>query len=116
MQGCVTIPALDELDEFYRDLGARVSRRRRSVGLTQQELAERAGLSQPHIQAIEAGRTKRPTIAALLKVARALSTDLAADVAASRSDGLPPSLLVDLSELGADDVAIVETLVRRLKR
>lgn len=44
---------------------------RKMRGLSQAELAERAGLSQPSIGAIEAGR-KSPTLRTLEKIASAL--------------------------------------------
>ncbi len=51
-------------------LAARVKEARESLGMSQPELAERVGMSQQGIGAIEAGRSKRPT--KLRELARAL--------------------------------------------
>ena len=52
------------------EIGDLVARRRRQAGLTQRELAERIGTTQPAISKIEAGRTL-PRIDLLERVARA---------------------------------------------
>jgi len=49
--------------------------RRKELGLTHQELAERAGMTQPAINCLETG-TALPSSRTLFRVARALETDL----------------------------------------
>lgn len=41
------------------DLGAAIADARRDTGLTQQELARRAGISRPYLAQVEHGRTSR---------------------------------------------------------
>lgn len=41
------------------DLGAAIGAARRAAGLTQQELADRAGVSRSYLAAVERGRTSR---------------------------------------------------------
>lgn len=41
------------------DLGAAIAAARRAAGLTQQELASRAGVSRPYLAQVERGRTSR---------------------------------------------------------
>lgn len=53
------------------DLGAAVRKRREELGLSQAELAERAGLKQPAVARFEAGGTM-PTIPMLERFAEAL--------------------------------------------
>jgi molybdate-binding protein/DNA-binding XRE family transcriptional regulator len=53
------------------ELTVRVRERRQAAGLTQQQLAERAGLSRQALVAIEAGRMV-PSVAVALRLARAL--------------------------------------------
>lgn len=53
------------------ELGTAVRRRREELGLTQAELAERAGLKQPAVARFEAGGTM-PTIPMLERFAEAL--------------------------------------------
>ena len=49
--------------------------RRMQLGLTQQELADRAGMTQPAVNRLETG-TALPSSRTLFRVARALDTDL----------------------------------------
>jgi transcriptional regulator with XRE-family HTH domain len=57
-------------------LGANVRRVRQRAGLTQAELAQRAGLAQPAISLIEAGQAN-PTVQTLQLLADALGCALA---------------------------------------
>ena len=52
-----------------------VKKARQHAGLTQAELAARAGTSQAHISAIEAGRSD-PSVSLLLEIARAANHTL----------------------------------------
>ncbi|MFD3005429.1 helix-turn-helix domain-containing protein [Thermus tengchongensis] len=54
------------------ELGKKVRELRERAGLSQHELAKRAGLTQGMIWQIEEGR-KRPSIASLMAIARALN-------------------------------------------
>jgi HTH-type transcriptional regulator / antitoxin HipB len=57
------------------ELGEAVRQRREELGLTQAELAERAGLKQPAVARFEAGGTM-PTIPMLERLAEALEVRL----------------------------------------
>ncbi|MFD9941386.1 helix-turn-helix domain-containing protein [Nonomuraea sp. NPDC059023] len=57
------------------ELGEAVRQRREELGLTQAELAERAGLKQPAVARFEAGGTM-PTIPMLERLAQALEVRL----------------------------------------
>jgi transcriptional regulator with XRE-family HTH domain len=59
-----------------RRLGAVVRRLRKQRGLTQGALARRAGLTQPHISAIESGARANPTGIVIKRLARALGVPL----------------------------------------
>jgi transcriptional regulator with XRE-family HTH domain len=61
---------------------ARLLRRARTdAGLTQRQLADRAGTSQPAVAAVEAGR-KQPTVATLSRWLEAAGAGLALETAA----------------------------------
>lgn len=60
------------------DLGARVRMERVRLGLTQSELAERMGTSQPTIARLEAGGVT-PSLDTLHRVAEALRLELVVD-------------------------------------
>lgn len=59
------------MDEM--NLSDRVKQRRAELGMTQAQLAEKAGTTQQGIVSIESGRTKRPRN--LLEIAKALQSD-----------------------------------------
>jgi DNA-binding XRE family transcriptional regulator len=52
-------------------LGAAIRDHRLQAGLTQAELAQRAGIGRPHLNHIEGGR-KNPTVVVLVHLARSL--------------------------------------------
>ncbi len=56
-------------------MGNRVREARKAAGLTQVELAKRAGTTQPYLSILERG-VVRPRLETAIKVARALSEDL----------------------------------------
>jgi len=56
--------------------GNRVRERRLALGLTQQELADRAGLHRSYIGQIELGR-RNVTLKSAAKIAKALHVDIA---------------------------------------
>lgn len=64
------------------DIGAAVTRLREAKGWTQQRLAEEAGLSQPYVANVEAGR-----YGASLTVAQALAQALGVTVDALLKEG-----------------------------
>lgn len=55
-------------------VGRNVRRARIEKGLTQEELAERAGTSQFYVSSLEAGR-RNPTVVTVLELAQALGVD-----------------------------------------
>lgn len=58
------------------DLGLRIRARRRSLGLTQEELAHTSGLDRSYIGAVERG-ARNITIASLATICLALKCDIA---------------------------------------
>lgn len=56
--------------------GQRIKRRRRELGLTQQALAESAGLSAKTVLAIERGATTAPRVPTIRAIARALGCEV----------------------------------------
>ncbi|MFC4374005.1 helix-turn-helix domain-containing protein [Nocardia halotolerans] len=68
------------------ELGAAVRSRREELGLTQSELADRAGMRQPAVARFEAGGTT-PTIPVLERLADALELHLRVEFEPTRAAG-----------------------------
>ncbi len=66
-------------------VGSAVRAARRRAGVSQAELAERAGTSQPSIARLEKGQVS-PTVITLDRIARALGTELVIDFEPSDDD------------------------------
>src|SRR5437868_9674477 len=66
-----------------------IARARTRAGLTQAELARRAGTSQPVVSAYERGR-RDPSVSTLRKLIEAAGAELVLDLAPRRADGAPP--------------------------
>lgn len=56
-------------------LGERVRARRQELGLSQEQLSEKAGLDRTYVSSLESGR-RNPAFSTLLKLASALEIDL----------------------------------------
>lgn len=63
-----------EVDGLYRELGSRIAARRRELGLSQAQVAQRVHLTRASVSNVEAGR-QRPQVHQLILIARALSLD-----------------------------------------
>ncbi|MBU8841237.1 MULTISPECIES: helix-turn-helix domain-containing protein [Mycolicibacterium] len=76
----------DDGPEILAALGAAIRERRIAAGLTQAQLAERAGIGRVHLSHIEFGR-KSPTVVVLVHLARALGIAPAALLETQSPDG-----------------------------
>lgn len=57
-------------------MGKRVEARRKAMGLTLEQVAERAGMSKSYVWEIENGKNKNPTVRTAFQIARALGWTL----------------------------------------
>jgi len=62
-------------EEIYKAIGKNIKNRRVSLGLTQQELAEKIGKSLNHIGKVEIAFCK-PSLPTLIDISKALDIDL----------------------------------------
>ena len=85
--------------ELYRRLGRTVAGRRRQLGLTQQHVAARLGLSRASLANLECGR-QRIMVHQLFALANVLNLDSIIDLVPET--WLPPSALPDLQVTGTD--------------
>lgn len=61
------------VDAYRQKVGEQIRQRRESLGMTQEELADRAGIPQSHVSRLECGR-HAPTHLTMQRVAAALDT------------------------------------------
>ena len=85
---------------------------RRRHGLTQAELARRAGTSQPVISAYEHGR-RDPTTETLRKLVEAGGEQLRIDAAPHPSDGPPPSDVLEHARRLLDVLTLADAIPAR---
>jgi transcriptional regulator with XRE-family HTH domain len=98
------------------DLGRRIAAHRRAAGLTQEELAERAGVNVKTVQGVEQGRTE-PELRTMTRFAKALGTSLESliPVAVSRSvDTIVRRIEADLREIPVPVLEHLAAVVRAL--
>lgn len=110
---------------WYRTLGGRIARMRTRSGLTQEQLAERAGIGASYVARIEVGQ-RRPTLDVLAELADALGVPLHRLLADERSvraaEGheafgrTARQLTAVILELDDSDVEILLKVANRLKR
>ena len=70
-------------DEYARQLATNLQTRRHAAGLTQEQLAHKAGITRNHYQLLERGYWRRgspsnPRLSVILRLATALDLDIAA--------------------------------------
>jgi transcriptional regulator with XRE-family HTH domain len=58
-------------------MSQQIRKQREASGLTQAELAKKAGVTQAYLSALENGSRKNPSLDLLRKLAKALKTDVA---------------------------------------
>jgi len=108
----------DEMDTASA-LGKRVQRLRQKVGLSQEQLAERAGISPKNISELENGRGN-PTLSSLEGLARALSISMAElfDLEHERSspEEIRRELQSLINEVSDEDRKIFYRLLRGLTK
>src|SRR5689334_15599842 len=87
---------------------------RRRGGLTQAELARRAGTSQPVVSAYEHGR-RDPTLHTLAKLVEAGGEQLRIDAAPPTSDLSPPRDLAEHNRRLLDVLSLADAIPRRAR-
>jgi transcriptional regulator with XRE-family HTH domain len=84
-------------------VGGAVRAARKKAGISQVELARRAGTTQPAIARLEGGRIA-PTVLSLDRIARALETELVIDFEPTRGTRMVALTTPPLTEELADDL------------
>lgn len=76
----------EEITEFYREIGARIRKYRKKIGMKPEMLAQQLGLTRPSIVNIEKGRHK-PSIDTLLQISELLFVSYTELIPSTRSEG-----------------------------
>jgi transcriptional regulator with XRE-family HTH domain len=95
------------------NLGERVRKRRRALGLTAKSLAKAAGVSTSYISQVERGHQKDPSLPALRRLADALSMDMHALLGAPVPPAEQPEVVPTLRQI-ADELHLAPEMVQML--
>ncbi len=101
-----------ELSKVLSTIGERIARRRRSLKMSQERLAEFAGLSRDHVAKIELA-LRSPSLAAAISLARALDmqlSELFADQKAE-TDAVAQGIADLLNTLTTSEAQFIMTLL-----
>jgi transcriptional regulator with XRE-family HTH domain len=87
--------------DFFRTLGQRIAKARKEAGLTQQQLAESLGISQPMLASYEIGRRRLPAslLPPLAKTLKVSVADLLGEQQAEGKRGPLPKLQRQVEEV-----------------
>lgn len=101
----------------YYLIGQKVRRVRKSRGLSQEELAERIGISTTHMSHIETGNTKLslPVLVALASVLEVRTDELLFEESLADRTASMDALAHVLEKCNAQQVHIMEDVVKALK-
>jgi transcriptional regulator with XRE-family HTH domain len=101
-----------------RELGRRIAEQRHSMGLTQEQLAERASVNVKTIQGVEQGRSE-PELRTMRKIAKAMGTPLDVLTGTGRKGSLEvliKQITTDLRTLPPSVVEHFAALARAMAR
>lgn len=100
----------------YRAIGLRVREKRQNKKISQSDLANRIGVSNPHISNIERGKTK-VSLQTLVDIANALETtldELVCDNVSEAKGIIVKDLSEEIETCTAEEVRIVFNVVKTL--
>ena len=101
-----------ELD--YKNIGKRIVRRRKSLKISQIDLAEKIGISNNYLSSIEHGKEK-PSLDILVKICNAISVTPDYLIKGNMySNNVPQNIADSLQLCSSRDVDLVNTLVQRM--
>lgn len=101
----------------YYEIGQRIRKIRKAHGLSQEELAEKIGISTTHMSHIETGNTKLslPVLVSIASVLEVQTDDLLFEQAnASRSNALN-EIAGSLDSCSSQELKIIQDIVRATK-
>ena len=110
----VKIRSGDVMEGNLMEMGNRITTRRRHLGISQNLLAEKIGISNNHMSNIERGREK-PSFDVLINLCNALHvTPDYLLMGSMHPQGVPQNLVDSLSLCTKEDLALLEDIVRHM--
>lgn len=103
------------MDTLFQQVGKKLAQLRKKRRLTQQELAERAGLSVVYLSYLETGRKKKGTLGTFDKLMRSLDLPLADLFRFDTEKKLEPLDSISLKGLDSRERRTVKQMVATLK-
>lgn len=95
----------------WKEIGARIKRRRKSCGLNQSELAEAIDISNTHMSSIENGR-QHPSIYVLIRISEQLNTTpdyfLLGNI---RSNSVPLNIIDKIKLCDPEYLPLIDSLI-----
>lgn len=101
----------------YYQIGQRIRKYRKAYGLSQEALAERVGISVPHMSHIETGNTKLslPVLVALAQALEVCTDDLLFDASRKERGALSAALEAELEDCSARELEFLTELLRNAR-
>jgi len=102
----------------YNDIGARIKKKRLSLKMTQDTLAEKVNLSTPHMSHIETGNTK-VSLPTLLRIANELECsmdELLCDSLKHAPHQFEDEIYLEIIDCSEDEIRIIADTVKALKK
>ena len=98
----------------YYQIGQRIRKYRKAYGLSQEALAERVGISVPHMSHIETGNTKLslPVLVALAQALEVRTDDLLFDGSRKERSTLYAEIESELSNCMVQELEIIREILR----
>lgn len=110
----VKIRSGDVMEGNLMEMGNRITTRRRHLGISQNLLAEKIGISNNHMSNIERGREK-PSLDVLINLCNELKvTPDYLLMGSMHPCGVPQNLVDSLSLCTKEDLALLEDIVRHM--
>lgn len=101
----------------YTDIGNRIRISRQNQKITQEKLAELAGISIPHLSNIELGKTKL-SLPAIVNISNALQVSVDELLCGNVKQGkalLKNEHMIQLEDCSTDELKVINSMVRVMK-
>lgn len=101
----------------YYEIGQRIRKYRKAVGLSQESLSEKVGISPTHMSHIETGNTKLslPVLVSLANVLEVHTDDLLLDASDEKRSKFESEILKELESCSTQQLKVLLDILRAAK-